>query len=80
MFHVSGDLNRIPDYDPVTGEHAWTVSALFGIRDPQAAFSQGSAMLDRENLWGISGVFCYHCEQVWSELLAEAPCDGEPVR
>jgi hypothetical protein len=80
MFEVAGNLDRLPSYDPVSGEHAWIVSALFGIRDPQARFTEGSATLDRENLLGISGVFCYHCEQLYSELLAEAPCDGEPVR
>jgi hypothetical protein len=71
----------MPEYDPVTGEHAWMVCATFAVADP-AAVDDGtrSMTLSGDSIRSLSPVFCYHCENAYTALLAEAPCDGEPVR
>jgi hypothetical protein len=78
-FRVETGFNRVPDYDPVGSEHVWTISAVFRLLDPPAAAEIG-VLLDSENLVAMTPVFCIHCEQPWTVLLADAPCDGEPAR
>lgn len=70
---VDGNVDRVPDFDPRTGEHLWTWGVLFratpGVEEP---------MLDAENLLRIAGIGCYYCERVYGERLAQRRCPGRP--
>lgn len=69
--------NRLPDYDPVTSAHLWCVTPVFAVNPSKAMHGGGtSAVLDHENLLMISPVFCFHCEQPWTQQLDGDPCDG----
>lgn len=65
--------NRVPDYDPRSGDHLWSWALLYratpGVEKP---------MLDLENLLLLTGPGCYYCEEVYTPRLASRRCKGEP--
>lgn len=71
--HVPGDVDRVPEFDPRTGDHLWTIISMYrwqpGTETP---------MLDTENLLTIQGPACYHCEQPYTQRLASRRCKGRP--
>ena len=76
--HIQGHEPRIPDYDPRSGAHLWTVALLFRIVPMQWADPTATPRLDRENLLTITPPGCYYCERVWSKWLADRRCPGQP--
>lgn len=73
-------VDRIPDYDPRTGNHLWIVTSVYQV-DPQQWRSDDptvTPMLDHENLLSVAGPGCFYCEQVYTPLLATRRCKGEP--
>jgi hypothetical protein len=71
-------VNRLPDFDPRTGDHLWMVLAGFRVTPDQWQDKTHMPMLDRENLLTITVPGCYYCEQPWTKLLASRRCKGEP--
>lgn len=73
-------VDRIPDYDPRTGNHLWIVTTAHQV-DPAQWRSNDltvTPMLDHENLLSVAGPGCFHCEQHYTPLLATRRCKGEP--
>ena len=71
-------FDRTPGYDPRRAEHFWVLVAAYHV-DP-ATWSSGDQLhLDRENLVSLGAIGCLHCEQLYSERLAQRRCPGDPV-
>ncbi len=58
--------------EPQHGNHLWTWIVLFKCADPTG--SDGTVMLDRENLISINGPGCFHCEEIYSPAIAQRRC------
>lgn len=67
--------DRIPDFDPRSGNHLWTVLTLYNV-DPET-YLAGKSVLDHENLMNITPPGCYYCEKAYTPLLATRKCTGE---
>lgn len=67
--------DRIPDYDPRSGEHLWMLLTMYKWNPPSAG---KPILLDHENLLSVDGPGCYYCEQQYSQLLATRRCLGHP--
>lgn len=77
--HVSGlEIDRIPPFDPRTGDHLWTVVTAYRVEPAGFADPTATPMLDRENLLSVAGPGCFYCEQPYTPLLASRRCKGEP--
>jgi hypothetical protein len=73
-------VDRIPDYDPRSGDHLWVITTAFRV-DPARWSSPDptvTPMLDHENLLSVAGPGCFYCEQVYTSLLATRRCKGDP--
>jgi hypothetical protein len=75
-----GALDKIPPYDPRTGEHYWIIPVVYHVGDPAAWFdpAAGKQHLDMENLVLVAGVGCYHCEKPYEARMLHRRCPGEP--
>jgi hypothetical protein len=67
--------NRIPDFDPRSGEHLWITIAAYKV-DPEKSLSGGPTILDYENLLSVEGPGCYYCESEYNTLIASRRCKG----
>ncbi len=68
-----GDVDRIPPFDPRSGDHLWIIMSTYRWGGPDVERST----LDTENLLSIMGPVCYYCEQPWTARLATRRCPGE---
>lgn len=76
--HIKVDaVDRIPEFDPRTGDHLWNVIAMFRINPAAAADPTATPMLDGENLLSILGPGCFYCEEVYTPRLALRRCRGK---
>lgn len=78
MEYHSSRATGIPDFDPRTGDHLWMVVAVYRCADPATVASGQTVHMDAENLLSIEGPGCFHCEQPWTERLAQRRCKGRP--
>lgn len=78
VFRTEAHVDRIPDYDPRTGDHLWTMITIYRI-NPANLNGNGPGLLDRENLLSIQGPGCYYCELPYSELLDKRRCRGHGI-
>jgi hypothetical protein len=69
---VPGEVNRIPDFDPRTGEHLWTMITMYRWGGPQVE----QHTLDQENLLALEGPGCYYCAEPYSDYTAKRRCSG----
>lgn len=69
---VPQGFDRVPDFDPRTGAHLWTVVSMF-------RWNPGteSPMLDMENLLTIQGPGCFYCGQPYTAHIAKRRCRGK---
>lgn len=67
-------IDRIPDFDPRTGDHLWCITTMYQWGGPDIE----QTTLDRENLLCIAGPGCYHCEEPYTQQLAKRRCKGKP--
>lgn len=72
---VYGEYDRVPEFDPRTGQHLWTMNAAYRWGGP----SVETHMLDLENLILLVGPGCCHCEQTYSPATALRRCKGRPA-
>lgn len=68
--------NKIPEYDPRSGEHLWVAIATWKVNPKN--FNAGEVFLDRENIIGVMGPGCFFCEEPYTPLLATRRCKGDP--
>lgn len=77
-----GGVDKIPDFDPRTGDHYWILPVVYRINDPARWYDPSqpveSRLLDLENLVMVTAVGCYYCEKVYDARLASRRCKGEP--
>lgn len=73
MVEVPGGVNKVPDFDPQSGDHLWIIMAMY-------RWNPGteSPMLDTENLLLIPSPGCFYCEEPYTPRLAQRRCKGEP--
>lgn len=76
---VPGHVDRVPEFDPRSGEHLWTMTMAYQV-DPAKMMSgaDGPVLFDKENLLVTAGPGCYYCERPYSPRLAMRRCKGEP--
>jgi len=78
---VPGHVNRIPDFDPRSGDHLWTMGGCWRV-DPEKVVGgsdvDGPPLLDTENLLALVGPGCFYCETEYTPLLATRRCKGGP--
>ncbi len=69
---IDGHVDRIPEFDPRTGDHLWAVFSVYrwtpGVETP---------MLDQENLLTIQGPGCYYCLTEYTPAAATRRCKGK---
>lgn len=71
-------VNRLPDFDPRSGDHLWMVSTGFRVAPEQWQDRSHTPVLDHENLLTITVPFCWFCEEGYTPRLATRRCPGEP--
>lgn len=69
-------VDRIPDFDPRTGDHLWMVATVYRVVPQQWTDPTHTPTLDAENLLSMVGPGCYHCGQPYSPRLATRRCAG----
>lgn len=70
-----GPVDRMPEFDPRTGDHMWTMVACYRWGGPDVEKN----MLDLENLLLLAGPGCYYCDQIYTPALATRRCKGRPA-
>lgn len=75
---VDGFKDRIPEYDPRSGNHLWVVLQSYQIDPKKWTESDELVIFDIENLLSVEGPGCYYCEQPYSPSLYYRRCPGEP--
>ena len=75
---VDDFTDRVPDFDPRSGDHLWTVVTMYRV-DPRLWGDPAHlALLDAENLLSVAGPGCFYCERVYTPTLAARRCPGRP--
>ncbi len=74
---IEGAVDRIPDYDPRSGEHLWIMTGAWKV-DPKTFTSGEQGILDHESLLIIAGPGCYYCEQKYTPWVFNRRCKGQP--
>ncbi len=69
--------DRLPEFDPRTGEHLWIVTTVYRVNPAQWTDPARTPVLDHENLLSVMGPMCWHCEQPYTPGLAKRRCRGE---
>jgi hypothetical protein len=77
QYEAAPDVDRIPPFDPRSGNHYWIIPVCFAT-DPTKWSAGEQVHLDMENLVMVSGAGCYYCEQPYSRRLATRRCKGRP--
>lgn len=75
---VAGRPDRIPDFDPRSGDHLWSWVVLYRADPSKFGDATHTPFLDSESLLNISGPGCFYCEQTYSDRLAKRRCPGQP--
>lgn len=71
---VKNYKDKIPDFDPRSGDHFWIVATTYKV--VPEVFLKGESLLDLENLVLVSPPGCWHCEQIYNPSLANRRCKG----
>lgn len=69
-----GELNKIPDYDPRSGNHFWIMIISYKV-DP-TKFNE-STLFDHESLVNVAGPVCFYCEEAYRKGMEHRRCKGE---
>jgi hypothetical protein len=73
---VGGHVDRVSDFDPRRGDHYWTVNVSYHVDPARMVDPAATPTLDHETLVLLVGPVCFHCEQVFTPLLASRRCRG----
>lgn len=74
---VAGRVDRIPEFDPRTGDHLWIMATTYRCF-PEKMEKGEQLIMDTENLLLVVGPGCFYCEQDYSKNLASRRCKGHP--
>ena len=70
-------MNKIPGFDPRTGEHYWITIALYHHRDIEKVIATADPVdLDKENHVSVGATGCYYCEEPFRPQLLRRRCRG----
>lgn len=69
---VPNGVDRIPEYDPRSGDHLWIILTMYRWGGPAVELP----VLDTENLLSVQGPGCYYCEQPYSQRIYKRRCPG----
>lgn len=73
---IPPEVDKIPDFDPRTGNHLWLMHAAFKV-DPSTWTGDTKPHLNAESLMALAGPGCFYCEQPYS-LVKHSRCKGNP--
>lgn len=73
---VGSDVDKVPAFDPRTGDHLWSVVTMYRVQPTTWADSSVTPQLDLENLILVQGPFCFYCAHGWNERIASRRCKG----
>lgn len=73
---VDGWVDRIPEFDPRSGDHLWVIVTAHRIDPKKMQDPTHTPFLDTESLLNVSGPGCYYCEQEFTPLIASRRCRG----
>ena len=73
------DIDRIPPFDPRSGDHLWIVVTSYRVNPAQFTSPDPGVtpLLDHESLLAVAGPACYYCEQAYTSSLARRRCRGD---
>lgn len=71
MEKVEGTTDKIPDFDPRSGNHFWIVVLSY-----KWDKKYEESILDHESLVYTSPPICFYCEQAYTSLLDTRRCKG----
>ena len=74
---VDNPGDRIPDYDPRSGEHLWSFFLMFKA-NPERLIDGEQALFDSESLMEVQGPGCYYCEVEATPRMLKRRCPGKP--
>jgi hypothetical protein len=72
------DQMEIPDFDPRSGDHLFTVVVMYRVDPTLTADPSHMSVLDHENRLAVVGPGCYYCETPWTPGMEKRRCKGEP--
>lgn len=72
---ITGLPDKIPPFDPRTGDHYWVTIITYKV-DPTKMVEGEKFHMDHENLVMISVPGCYYCEEAYTPRLALRRCRG----
>lgn len=75
---MSGTLDRVPEFDPRSGEHLWIMTACWKINPAKWTEGSEEVHLDTENMVALAGPGCFYCEKVYEPILKHRRCKGKP--
>lgn len=75
---ATGHVDRIPAFDPRTGDHLWLFTMSYSVDPELLADPNHTPMFDLENLVQTAGPWCYYCEQPYRPALRHRRCKGRP--
>jgi hypothetical protein len=78
VVEVPGQVDRIPDFDPRSGDHLWTVLQMHRVNPELLTDPTHTPFLDAESLLTIQGPGCYYCEEPYTRQRATRRCPGHP--
>lgn len=68
-------IDKIPDFDPRSGNHYWIMIASFHV-EPSVWQPNDKPILDYENLVSFTGPGCFYCENPYTAYYANRKCKG----
>jgi hypothetical protein len=71
---LPGRVDRIPVFDERTKEHFWVVAPTFHVDPRQLDDITQTPYLDHESIVVMTPVFCWHCEEPFSQRLRHRAC------
>lgn len=73
---VRGHVDRVPVFDPRTGEHLWIMLTVYRVDPLLWTDPVHAPTLDHESLISVTGPGCYYCEQPYGPRVAARRCRG----
>lgn len=81
-YHMTGEVDRVPPYDPRSGDHFWCIPVMYRVTDPARWYDDSqpdeSRILDMENIAVVTGVGCFYCERLYRRGMEHRRCPGPP--
>jgi hypothetical protein len=74
-YEVPGTLNRIPPFDPASGEHFWVMPVMYHV-GPDAIGEDGRLNCDMHSIALVNAVGCYYCEELCTAGVMRRRCKG----